>query len=211
MNLPRKSIFGLLFLAAPSFGQGFPTFDYNSYEVKSIEPGSRAIVRSAGRDFLCDLLSNQDAGFVEVMLCLPFVSGKEADARETEAKAREAATNAAASTARASAEKAAATELAAKTEQLLSEIGVSSLEQVKEVIVELAAANHCELTVGLVNFYADADLVPVAYAMKLPKDMSKPQLDAFRAIAREAVDSLYHEEKIVYVERETVIKIKDCN
>lgn len=95
------------FAAQQCYAQELPVFDDGDFEIVSVEPNSRIIARSDGRDFYC-YADERSAGYVLVFGCLPFVSRSEtaeADARWAEAVA---AADAAAARAREVADAAAA-------------------------------------------------------------------------------------------------------
>ena len=78
-----------LFSGHQSFAQELPVFDDEDFEIVSVEPNSRVIARSDGRDFYC-YADVEAAGYVLVWGCLPFVTRgetAEADARYAEAVA----------------------------------------------------------------------------------------------------------------------------
>ena len=77
------------FAAQQCYAQELPVFDDGDFEIVSVEPNSRIIARSDGRDFYC-YADERSAGYVLVFGCLPFVSRSEtaeADARWAEAVA----------------------------------------------------------------------------------------------------------------------------
>ena len=66
-----------------SYAQELPVFDDEDFQIVSVEPDSRVIARSDGRDFYC-YADVEAAGYVLVWGCLPFVNRSEtadADAR----------------------------------------------------------------------------------------------------------------------------------
>ena len=150
--------------AQQSYAQELPVFDDDDFQIVSVEPDSRVIARSDGRDFYCyaDLRS---AGYVLVWGCLPFVNRSEtaeADARWAEAvAAADAAAASAKVVADAMAEKAkadavvAAKAAAEEAEKLAKErqtrfdqmFGSLDQETAKNAILALAQFRNCALKV----------------------------------------------------------------
>ena len=230
-----KSVAALLTLVAvnlanPSASQELPEFDDNDFQVISIEPGSKALVRSNDRDFYCSLF-NKESWYVLVMSCQPFVNISEANEADkvilpieqaaAKAEAEEAAEKAkaeaeaeeAAAVARAKedrerrlAEEAAKKEAEARAAELIAGF---SVEGFSEAIESIARRNGCTLEVGFPFFENPKHFDPLLLELKSKVDMPVEKRSALINLAKAAIGKLYKEGKTLYPTL-TTVRFKEC-
>ena len=201
-----------LFSGQQVYSQELPVFDDEDFEIVSVEPDSRVIARSNGRDFYCYAYENGAAGYVLVEFCLPFVSQSEtteADAKLAKAKAEEAKAKAEEADAVAAAE---AIERQAVVDQQLASI---SRDMARQYVFRVARKHGC----GLANSFSLSDtrtMVEDLYEYLMANsdlesaNLDKVFYDRASSLFTEVLAGLEAEGKFEHSSDGTMMTLKDC-
>lgn len=145
------------FFALASEAREVPQFDNDNFEVISVQQGSTALVRSNGHSFICQVFSTTD--YYGLSLCKPLMGISDDDyikmvtqsADASAAALKSAADKAAADMAAANASLAAVAlaAVALKMERLIQQLTVN---QAKDIILNLAKEDGCSLKLNEARF-----------------------------------------------------------
>ncbi len=187
------------------YAQELPTFDDKNFGIVSVEPESKAIARSNGRDFYCDLNLNAAAGYVLVGPCLPFVNAAEtflADAKVLGAAKAEAD--------KADAAKAKIAAAKVEMDTLVAPLANVPEAEFQTAIVKALKNNSCVLKDATLWNQNDFAIAEIWNALGIEGDFSRPLQAELQHRLSASVPSLKKAGAIGFLKDGRSIKLKDC-
>jgi hypothetical protein len=180
-----------------SYAGSLPEFDDNNYEVLSVEISGKAFVKSNGRYFFCDTISNEPAGYVQLSGCLLFAFGSEIPDADVAAAAAADAEN-----------------LKIKENMTASiSAAIASLDpkRVGDMLISFSKDNKCKLLIGSKDV-SNSDVINLL-AEQLGGGsikLDEQQQNGLRSVAASAVQMLIDAEQGTLSTDGTSIKFKKC-